>query len=718
MMLRFRLFIFALFIIGGYASACWGRDCSEENLMNDLLIVDYWNRKLDDKMPVTYNHLLQGGYFTMPSARMGEDGEIGIGYSHVPPYRNYNLRVQILSHLELTGNYRVFHGIKDPILSPLGFGDFSDKGANFKFAILKPEDSSYQLPGLAIGLEDFIGTSAFYAQYIVLTHVFLEQNLEVSLGYGSKRFRGFFGGVNFMPFLKCCSLPYLQNLSFTAEYDATPYKSKRIEPHPKGRVKKSSINFGIKYRLWNFFDFSAAYIRGKEYAFSASAFYNFGTTTGFLPKIDNPLPYTTPINIEPLGQQRPEQALVSELVFAFREQNLELRDIYLYYDDCLQKTLRLTILNETYWQEKEVRCRLNDLLGPLIPIDIDEVIVVIDSEGFPIQEYHFHMNYVRQFMTDEIGPMELNILTPMTEVTWPNPYTSSHLFSRHRGLYNLEVFPKTHTIFGSSTGKFKYTLGVHIAFNGFLPRDIYYNILLGYTFYTSLHNAQDFDRLNPSQLINVRTDVINYYKDKGLTLDEAFLQKNWNLGCGFYARIAGGYFEEEYGGLATGLLYYPVDSPWAIGIESAVLKKRNYRGLGFTNKIRKLHGFTPTYRHFLGSQYFINFYYDWKYAEIAFRVSGGKFLANDWGVRGEVTRYFPSGMTLSVWYTWTNGKDRINGKTYYDKGVMISMPFDIFYTYSQRSRWNYGMSAWLRDVGVEATTGLHLYELINEQRQY
>jgi hypothetical protein len=147
------------------------------------------------------------------------------------------------------------------------------------------------------------------------------------------------------------------------------------------------------------------------------------------------------------------------------------------------------------------------------------------------------------------------------------------------------------------------------------------------------------------------------------------------------------------------------------------VKKRTVKGIGFTNKIRKLDGFTPTFRSFLGKQYFLNFYYDWKEANFDFKISLGKFLANDYGVRYEVSRYYPSGLRLSFWYTWTNGRDKINGQTYYDKGVAISMPLDIFYTYSSRTRWGYGMSAWLRDVGVKAYTGRDLYEMINEQRQ-
>lgn len=689
---------------------------AQENLMEDLLIVDYWNRRINDRLPVTYNNLLQGGYFAMPSARMGEEGEIGVGYSYVPPYRNYNLRCQVLRQLEITGNYRVFTGVDDPILTPLGFGDFSDKGVNFKFALFLPEDSDYQLPGFAFGFEDFLGTRSFRSQYVVFTKVFIDHDLEISLGYGTERIRGFFGGFNLMPFRKT-NWTYLRQLSLTAEYDASAYKSKKREPHPKGRVKKSPINYGIKYRLWDCLDFSLSYIRGDALSASISGYYNWGNSTGFLPKIDDSLPYKSPVNTEPLGPRRPEEALVADLIFVFEQQGFDIWDITLSYNECNHKVLRIKTLNDTYRLENEVRCRLNHILKALTPSDIDEVIVVIDAEGFPIQEYHYNMDFVKSFAAQEIGAHELRILTPLTEVTYPNPYTSCRLFGCKRECINFELSPKTHTLFGSSSGKFKYTLGVHAAFNGYIWDDIYYNILLGYTFITNLGKFKDFDRLNPSQIINVRTDAIRYYKYRGLTLDEGYLQKNWNLGKGWYAKIAGGYFEEAYGGAAAEILFYPLHSPWAIGLEGAVLKKRNYSGLGFTNKIRKLEGFHPTHRKFLGSQYFLNIYYDWECARLDFKISIGKFLANDWGVRNEISHYFPSGLRLNLWYTFTNGRDKINGQTYYDKGLSFSMPFDIFYTCSERSRWNYGMSAWLRDVGVQGLTGLQLYELINDQRQ-
>ncbi|HRD55150.1 MAG TPA: YjbH domain-containing protein, partial [Parachlamydiaceae bacterium] len=651
---------------------------------------------------------------SMPSARMGSEGEIGAGYAKVPPYRNYNLRLQLLDHLEISGSYRIYRGVDDPILSPMGFGDLSDKGANVKLALFHPEDSQYALPGIAVGLEDFMGTKGFFARYIAFTQVFPKYDLELTLGYGSNRIKGFFGGVNLMPFRKS-TRSWLRNLALSAEYDATPYEDPEIERHPKGRVKNSPINWGVKCRFFDHLDLSFSRIRGNRWSFSLSSFYNFGNTKGFLPKIDDPLPYKGPFNMEPLSCNREENIMVQEFRSAFLLQGFDLLEVDLYEDPCRKKTLRFKIDNLRYALEKEVRRRLNYLLVYLVPADIDQVVVIIDEKGVPIHEYRYQMEYLRAFAAEKMCEYELKLLTPLREVS-PINKTSSALLYKTRNLINFEVLPKTYSFFGSSKGKFKYALGLHAGFNGFLPYDCYYSVLFGCTFFSNLRDLTGVDRLNPSQLLNVRTDIVRYYQQRGITVDEAYLQKNWNLGRGWFSRISLGHFEEAYGGIGGELLYFPVNAAWAFGVEGALMKKRSYRGVGFTGKVRKLNGFYATRKRFLGSQAFFNLYYDWKNAGVDFKISAGKFLANDVGVRYELTRHFPSGLRVSVWYAHTNGHDRINDKIYYDKGVSFSMPLDIFYTYSDRDRWRYGLSAWLRDVAVSITTGDSLYNLIYEQR--
>jgi len=691
-------------------------EVSVEDLMRDLTIVDYWNQKLADRLPVTYDNLLRGGYINMPSARMGSDGEIGFGYSHVHPYINYNLRLQLTPRLEISGNYRIFKGLEDPILTPMGFGDLSDKGVNVKFALFHPEDSGYKLPGFAFGYDDFIGTQNFRSAYFVLTQVFLDHDAEFTLGYGWYRFKGVFGGITWFPFRKG-KWGFLNSLSLTAEYDATPYKDIEIEKHPRGRKSKTPFNLGIKYRLFDQFDLSLSYVRGKVWAFAASGYYNFGCTRGFLPKIDDELPYSAPANFQPLGPLRPEEVLVQDLIYPLEEQGFDLLEVWISYDLCCSKILRLRVINNNYLRECDVRDRLTAIVSSLIPEDIDQVIIMIESEGFPVQEYHFKMALVKSYNSGRIGLNELNIMSPLREISYPNPWSSALLFQTYRNRWNIELFPKTQTLFGSSRGKFKYVLGLHLGINGFLPEGVYYSVLFGLNLINNMHGLSGIDRLNPSQIINVRTDLIQYYKQRGLTVDEAYLQKNWNLGCGFYAKFASGLFECEYGGVSGEFLYYPLNSPWALGIESAYLRKRNFRGLGFSDRVRKLHGFEVTYKKFIGKQYFVNLYYTWYDCSLDFMIKAGKFLANDWGARFELSRYFPSGLKLNVWYTWTNGHDRINGKTYHDKGVSFSMPLDIFYTHSERSRFGHGMSAWLRDVGVDISTGRSLYDMISEERE-
>lgn len=713
--MNIKLALLFIFCVGPFSA--YARMDDECGLMRDLLIVEDLDRKINDRLPVTYNFQLQGGYLNMPSARMGCDGEIGFGYAYVPPYRLWNLRVQLTERIEITGNYRIFNGIADPVLSQSGFGDFSDKGANVKFMIFSPEDSNYTLPGLSFGFDDFLGTRAFKSSYVLLTQVFKECNLEMTLGFGSDRIRGVFGGFNWFPFHNL-DARLLQPFCITGEYDAIPYKSHKREPHPDGRNQKTPFNIGVKYRLFDFIDMTAAYVRGTEFSCSLSAYYNFGYTKGFVPKINEPLLYRTPIINEPIGCRRPKDAVAFDYAYAFFEQGFRLLEGHLEYDFCNKSTLRFRIANDRYRTESQVRARLNNLVAFLTPSNVDTVIITMDTEGMPIQEYHYPAPLLAEFANGEMGPYELEVITPLQEATWPDPCSSIEIYKCHRDLWNFVIAPRTHTFFGSSQGKFKYALGIGPGINGFLSDSVYYSVLLGYTLFSDLKHVGNVDRLNPSQIINVRTDSARYYKQTGLVVDELYLQKNWALGCGWYARAGIGYFEQMYGGGVSEVLYYPLDQNWAFGLQGAVVKKRKTTGLGFTNLITKYKGFTPTFRYFTGSQLFANFYYTWPEAKLDFKIQAGKFLANDWGARYEIARYFPSGLILTMWYTTTSAKDNLNGQRYYDKGISFSMPVDVFYTSSSCARWGYGMSAWLRDVGASALTGQELYQMIREHREY
>ena len=112
--------------------------------------------------------------------------------------------------------------------------------------------------------------------------------------------------------------------------------------------------------------------------------------------------------------------------------------------------------------------------------------------------------------------------------------------------------------------------------------------------------------------------------------------------------------------------------------KEATVWKRRYQGLNFTRHIRFLKGFNVHHERFLGIQYFFNFYYTLQPWNLDCKMIAGQFLAKDRGVRFEISRWFQSGLQVSLWYTITNGHDHVNGRRYYDKGFAFNLPIDFF----------------------------------------
>lgn len=688
-------------------------------LLYDLDVARYWDEKMNERLPVVFNHILTAGYFTTPSARMTDAGEIAFGGAHVPPYNLLSARIQPFRLLDFSANYRLFSGVDDPGLSPHGFGDYADRGANVKYALMIPEDSQNVLPGLAIGVEDFMGSKKFLNYYIVATQVLINIGLEMSLGWGSGRYthgssRGFFGGAAYFPFWECGNR-WVEGLALAAEYDPIDYSNPNREPHPDGRVSNTPINVGIK---WNFSDLitaSASYIRGDAFACAGALHYNWGETFGVVPKINDPLPYVAPRNIEPIGCYRPEEAMIQELYYAFEDQGFLLMEATMDEENNCRR-LWISLINQRYRQEHIARERIEHLLAALTPTNVDSVIVCIESFGLPCHQYVYSRELLKRYCANAIGLYEFNLLTPRMEAEPPCGHT---IFYQRLDPWKTRISPRLETFFGSKKGKFKYDFGVKADVEGFLPYDIFYECQASYTLLSTIHDVGDFDVYNPSQLPNVLTDYVNYRKRRVFSTDRAYLQKSWNCGGGFFTRAAGGYFQVNYAGLAGEVLYYPAWSNLAIGLDGAVLKKRRYNGLWFQSKLRKLEGYTPTYVPYtVLNQFFLSLYLDIPEWKVATKVSGGGFLAHDKGGRFEVTRYFDSGLRVTLWLTFTNAGDSMHGESFYNRGIAIELPLDFFSRCSHRRVWNYGLAAWLRDAGAFIPIGKSLFETVNRERRW
>lgn len=652
----------------------------------------------------------------MPSARMNEKGMAAFGFSYVPPYRNYGITMQLLNRIEFGVNYRVFIGIPDPKMGRMGFGDFSDRGAHLKVGILRQEDGFPYFPEIAIGFEDFYGTKRFHSLYAVATKSFLDWNLEMTIGWGKGRLKGFFGGLSWTPFRRL-NLPLIKKLTLIAEYDAIDYNNHRWE-HPKGRDVKSRINLGLATSIFDLLQITISSLRGQELAACASIYYNIGESKGLFPKIDNPSLYQAPINTEPIGYLRSKEELAQELTFAFSEQGLNLYQIDLTTNEKKEQALWIKVVNTHYRVEHDFKERIEAVLAALLPINIATTTVVIESDGIPTHAYCFRTLDLHRFREKEIDPFELETLSHMREpISEPNQYEGSLIYRRSKKIWTCTIRPRLLTFFGSSTGKFKYSVGVVGGPEGYLFDQIYYKIQGAYHIKSSLSDVGSRDLFNPSKLLQVRSDQVRYYQANNGSLEEAYIQKGTYLKKGWYGRLALGYFEAAYGGLAGELLYYPVGSCWAIGFEGAGVLKRSYHGLGFQTKVKRFDGVKSQKVSYIGYQYFLDLYYNLASLQLDFKVSIGTFLARDRGVRFEIGRYFSSGFRFSIWYTLTNARDIVNQRRYHDKGVAFVIPFDFFLKKSSRTMLPYALSVWLRDTGARGATGKHLYPTVHDARE-
>jgi hypothetical protein len=684
----------------------------EGSLFKDLELVEEIDRQQKDELPFLQNSSMMGGYFNMPSARMPKEGVVGIGAARVHPYNNYGVSFQYFDRIELSLNYRVFTGITEGNFGHKGFGDDAERIGNAKLVFNLPNDGLGAFPQFAVGVEDFIGTKRFNSQYLVATKTWNEAHIETTLGWGRKRMKGFFGGVAWSPWRKT-DLLLLKNISLIAEYDGYDYKNHPHE-HPLGRTVSSRINAGVSYVLGDTFQLSLSSHRGEEISAMGMLRYPLGTSKGFIPKTREPLLYRSPIDTEPLGVIRPDSDFINELGFSLGQQGLDLYRAYMTQDG----ELWIKIINNMYREEPIVRDRIQRVLAAITPSNVKRITVMVEANGVLCQGYHFRTEDLYRYREGSISGYEMETLSPMTSGRY-RPDGSDTLYKRTKEVWLLTFRPRIQTFFGSSSGKIKYNLSLVVTPEGYLFDNIYYEAQVGYSIKSSMLHLGDYDLLNPSQLPNVRTDSVRYFQSNTLSLEMAYLQKSWHLGRGWFYRLAGGYFEPAYGGGSTELLYYGAGANWAIGVEEATVWKRRYKGLGFTDQIRVLKGFRATHENFLGVQYFLNFYYTmkpWNLGNLDFKVTAGQFLAKDRGVKFELSKWFHSGLQVSLWYTITNGHDHVNHHIYYDKGFAFYLPIDFFLRQSSRTYIGYAMSAWLRDIGAIAENGKSLYSTIRLER--
>jgi len=217
-----------------------------------------------------------------------------------------------------------------------------------------------------------------------------------------------------------------------------------------------------------------------------------------------------------------------------------------------------------------------------------------------------------------------------------------------------------------------------------------------------LDNYDKFKYDAPSDLPRVRTDVRKYITSSTVTMPVFQLTGTQQLGHDLYGMAYAGMLESMFGGVGGEVLYRPFGERWAIGSDINWVKQRGY------DQDFSFRGYHVVTGHVTG-------YFDLGYKDVLVAVSAGRYLAGDWGATVDVSREFRNGVRMGAYATKTNVSAAQFGEGSFDKGIYVSIPFDLMLPRSTLSRATFVWDPLIRDGGASLGRRYSLYSLTSDR---
>ena len=165
-----------------------------------------------------------------------------------------------------------------------------------------------------------------------------------------------------------------------------------------------------------------------------------------------------------------------------------------------------------------------------------------------------------------------------------------------------------------------------------------------------------------------------------------------------YARATAGYLETMYFGLSTELLWKPVASRLALGVEVNEVRQRDF------DQRFGLRDYQVTTGHATAYYDFGNSFYG--------RLSAGRYLAKDWGATFALDRIFANGWRLGAYATLTDVPFEEFGEGSFDKGIQIDIPLQHFLGRPTGRISGVKIQPILRDGGAQVNVRGRLYDTL------
>lgn len=654
------------------------------------------------------------GLLQTPTARMAREGAFSFNYHDNDQYRFYSGSIQLFPWLETTLRYTDVRTRKYSNVEAFsGNQTYKDKSFDMK---LRLWEEGYWLPQVAVGLRDIGGTGLFDSEYLVASKAWGPFDFSLGIGWG---YLGTSGNIK-NPFCSVSGSYCYRDTSYHSagslsagnmfhgpsalfggvEYQ-TPWQPLRLKLEYEGNnysdeyagviEQKSKFNVGAVYRLSNWADASLSYERGNTFMFGFTLHTNF-----------NDLRHYWTDSRRPAYEPQPQDAVLQHTVVA--NQLTQLKYNAGYIDPKIQikgDTLYVSGDQEKYRDGDEGVVRANRIIMNDLPADIRTIKVTENSVNLPQVTTETDVASLKRHLEGEPLGQETPLLQKRENPDIPENTEQGWYIEKSRFNYSLD--PVLNQSVGGPENFYMYQLGVMGTADYWLTDHL---LTTGSLFVNLANNYSKFNYTSSDSVLpRVRTRVREYVENNYYINN---LQANYfqYLGNGFYGQVYGGYLETMFGGVGTEVLWRPLDSDWAIGVNANYVKQRDWTSptdmMKFTNYSVKTGHLTA--------------YWNPSFApDVLMKLSVGQYLAGDKGATFEVAKHFDSGIVVGTYATITNVSPQEYGEGDFTKGVYISVPMDLFSAYPTRSRAQVSWSPLTRDGGQMLGRKFDLYSMTSDR---
>ncbi|MDC0214106.1 YjbH domain-containing protein [Gammaproteobacteria bacterium] len=621
------------------------------------------------------------GLITMPSARMGNDGELSLSLSRAKPANIVNLTYQALPWVETTFRYSLFNPQK-----VAGSSDaLKDRSYEVKARLIK---EGALFPAVSIGIRDLLGTGVWTGEYIVASKDIRSFDFSVGLGWGrfaergeysnplsifsdsfevrndkdwapsagdlggkirsDSFFRGpigLFGGVSY----KFSKVPISAIIQYSSDaYERETFLGTLASPRP--------LSYGLKWDLGVDTSLLLSYQQNEYFGFNFSYSIDTKSNVGRKP----PRPFYSS-----LSQDNPDikpktvrlGTWYSRMLYDFEKSGIRLLGAKYEANSSLTS---LEIENTEYAMMADgVRRAL--LLSDLhLPKNIETIRLHPVQDGLrgPVINYkrsgglggRAYRDSSRKISVEDISfhaPEALMDANKRTKYKYKKLATSANLAAR------FQLFDPTEPLRHQ----------VSVKLDGRFIINEQFDVWSSYSL--NVDNNFSAARSSDSVLPHVRSDADLYLTRGESGLTSLFLEGRFNVSPNIFNRSYVGVLEEMFSGIGSEFLYHVHDRRWALGGSFAWVNQRDYQ-----KNLKHL-----DYQTVTG---FLSLYYATPFYNLDLGLHIGKYLAGDRGFTFEATRSFDNGFEIGAFFSKTNVSAEDFGEGSFDKGLILKIPFDYF----------------------------------------